>query len=88
MLEFGKVYPIVRLYFNSAAADPLVWSADDGLLSNETSFNEVTFYGDGETKYNGKQPNALFPVAWLEFTNAELFPDPTNDDGLIIGNHK
>ena len=88
MLEFGKTYPIIRLFFNSTAADSLVASVDDGQLSNETSFSSVTFYGDGETKYNGHRPNALYPVFWLEFTNAELFPDPTDDNGLIIGNHK
>ena len=72
MLEFEKTYPTVRVYFNSKAAHPWVWSVDDGNIHNELITPNVISQGIGRFVYNGLEPNPHHPVAWVEFHDARV----------------
>lgn len=67
MLEHGKRYSFLRVYFNKKNEYPLVWSIDDGNLDNEIKVSMVVCEALGWTIYNGEPANELSPVAWVEF---------------------
>jgi hypothetical protein len=73
MLEFETTYPSLRVYFNSKAAYPYVWSIDDGNTHNELITTNVVAQGISEFVYKGQKPNALHPVAWAQFRNARIY---------------
>lgn len=72
MLESGKAYHIIRVYFNHKSDYPLVWSVDDGDQANEHKTKRVVFDTLGSTAYNWLPRNDLYPVAWVEFYNVIL----------------
>ena len=84
MLEYEKTYDTVRIYFNSRASFPYVWSLDDGDQRNELIATNVITQGIGEFKYNGQEPNPHHPVAWIEFLNARI--RRIKDDEYFIEN--
>jgi hypothetical protein len=80
-MEFGKRYPLVRVYFNKRNDWPLVWSVDDGDQKNEINVNHATFNDFGRTVYSGDPVSETSPVAWIEFYDQTLLPYGT---GVVI----
>lgn len=72
MLEFEKTYDTIRVYFNSRAAYPYIFSVDDGDQNNELITPSVVGQGIHSYEYNGQVPNPLHPVAWAEYKNARV----------------
>jgi hypothetical protein len=72
MLEFEKTYPILRVYFNSKASFPWVWSVDDGNQNNEMLTPNVVGQGVHQYEYNGQEANPIHPVAWIEYRDARI----------------
>jgi hypothetical protein len=83
MLEFEKTYPVIRVYFNSKAAHPLVWSIDDGDQSGEMSVSNVITQGVSSFVYNGQEANPFHPVAWIEFRQARIHRIDDSEDIFI-----
>jgi hypothetical protein len=90
MLEFGKRYSYLRVYFNKRSDFPNVWSVDDGNQDNEINVSKVCFGAEvyPETAYSGDKPNEDSPVAWLEVEDSVPFiysetvwDDDTGEEG-------
>jgi len=84
MLEFETTQNIVRVYFNSKAACPYVWSIDDGDQNNELIATNVICQGISRFEYNGQEPNPTHPVAWVEFVGARIHR--IKDDEYLVEN--
>lgn len=67
--------PVIRLYFNSRAESPLVWSVDHGPGTPEVKSAEVRIAADGYTGIDPAADNVSSPGAWIEFHNAEMLID-------------
>lgn len=64
---------MIRLYFNSHAEAPLVWSVDEGPGTPEHKFAWVAVCRiQGVTKYNPAADNVSQPRAWIEFPRGRL----------------
>lgn len=64
---------MVRLYFNSHAEAPQVWSADEGPGTPECKFAWIVVSRvGGITRYDPAADNVTQPRAWIEFPNAKL----------------
>jgi len=82
-LEFEKTYPIVRIYFNSKADHPLVWSVDDGNQANEMNVPQVIGQGVHRYEYNGEKANPDSPVAWVEYREARIHRIDDSDEIFV-----
>jgi len=83
MLEFETTYKTLRVYFNTVAAAPMVWSVDDGDFSNEMNVSNIVTQGIGSYRYSGGKPNPTFPVAWVEYTDARIHRIDESDNIFI-----
>lgn len=83
MLEFETTYPIVRVYFNSKAAFPWVWSIDDGNSTNELVTPSVVGQGVHTFAYNGQESNSYHPVAWVEYRDARIHRVNDSEDVFV-----
>jgi hypothetical protein len=86
VLEFQTTYDTVRIYFNSRAAFPFVFSVDAGDQSTEMVTPNVICQGVGRFVYNGQEPNPLHPVAWAEFKQARVHRVDEDSEELFVEN--
>lgn len=82
MLEPGRRYPIMRVYFNRHADHPKVWSVDNENQDNEVNTHTIMIKGMGQTVYTSKPVNEYTPVAWIEFYN--VIYDQYNDGTVVL----
>ena len=82
MLKPGQRYPIMRVYFNSKADYPNVWSVDNENQDNEVNTHTVMVKGMGQTVYTGSKANPDSPVAWLEYYN--VIYDQSKDGTVVL----
>lgn len=82
MLEPGRRYPIMRVYFNRRSDFPNIWSVDNENQVNEVTTHTVMIKGMGQTVYTGKPINENTPIAWIEYYN--VIYDQSKDGTIIL----
>lgn len=82
-LELEKTYDLLRVYFNSHATAPFVWSIDNGNQENETNVPHIVAQGAHRYEYNGERANSKSPVAWVEYRGAKIHRIGDSDELFI-----
>lgn len=77
---------MIRLYFNSHADAPLVWSVDEGPGTSEQKFAQVTVACTrGMTHYDPEADNITQPRAWIEYPKGRLVVTPCGAALILAG---